>query len=186
MKAISLPWLLKPIQRVDFPHKLGVCERLFRNRLAREGICWVQTGARIPWKLDLVNSTHRWIVYGKYEGSGFLNWARKFLPRDGIVVDAGANVGQMLVYIAQWVPQGKVLAFEPGRKQADWLRECLAFHNELPVEIIRCGLGAGPATLYLRDEGAQLKHGAQSYVSEIDGEPIKIVRLADELTNRSI
>jgi hypothetical protein len=67
MKTISLPFPLVSVQPFDFTHKLGICERIFTSRLAHHGICWVQTGASIPRKLDLSNRTHRWIVYGKYE-----------------------------------------------------------------------------------------------------------------------
>ena len=99
---------------MEFPRKLGICERLFARSLSRYGVCWVRTAAGVPWKLDLTLSTHRWIVYGKYEGRPFLDWARQYLPRDGIIVDSGANIGQMLLYLAQCVPAGKVPAFEPG------------------------------------------------------------------------
>lgn len=186
MKTVPLPLLLIWLQPVDFPHKLGICERLFGKALARYGICWVHTAADITWKLDLTVILHRWIVYGKYEGAPFLNWARKFLPPNGIVVDSGANIGQMLLYLAQWVPQGKVLAFEPGTKQAEWLAECLAVHPTLPVEIIRCGLGSSPAQLLLDSCGSDFMQGCWARVSETKGEPIQIVRLEDELSARSI
>jgi hypothetical protein len=119
MKTISLLGLLSWLQFLKFPHKLGICERIFGSIIIQYGVCWVKTAAGIIWKLDLANPTYRWIVYGKYEGSHFLNWAKQFLPADGIVVDSGANIGQMLLYLAQWTPQGKVLAFEPGKEQAD-------------------------------------------------------------------
>jgi len=186
VKTVSLPLPLHWFQPFDFPHKLGICERLFGNAIARKGICWVKTGAGIPWKLDLANPTHRWIVYGKYEGAPFLNWTRKFLPADGIVVDSGANIGQMLQYLAQWVPQGKILAFEPGREAADWLKECLTTQAILPVEILRFGLGASPAQLRLHNIGANYGHGAWNQTSETEGETIQIVRLADELAARSL
>jgi len=186
MKKISLPKTLTLLQPFDFPHKLGVCERLFGNTITGHGVCWVQTGAGISWKLDLANPTHRWIVYGKYEGSAFLNWAKKFLSADSIIVDSGANIGQMLLYLAQWVPNGKVLAFEPGKEQADWLEECLHAHPNLPVEILRLGLGAAANQLHLRSAGPDYIHGAWGQVSETEGEPIQIVRLADELAARSI
>ena len=182
----SLPFPLTWLQSLDFPHKLGICERLFGNALAPQGICWVKTGAGIPWKLDLTNPTHRWIVYGKYEGAPFINWAQKFLPPNGIVVDSGANIGQMLQYLAQWVPQGKILAFEPGREAAEWLEECLITHATLPVEILRFGLGASPSQLRLHNIGANYGHGAWNQISETEGETIQIVRLADELAARSI
>ena len=186
MKTVSLPPLLTVLQPFDFPHKLGICERIFGKALARHGVCWVHTAAGIDWKLDLTFIPHRWIVYGKYEGASFLNWARKFLPPNGVVVDSGANIGQMLLYLAQWVPQGKVLAFEPGMKQADWLAECLSVHPTLPVELIRLGLGASPAQLQLDSWGSDSIHGCWAKVSATQGEPIQIVRLEDELSSRSI
>lgn len=184
--SYPLPLPLTWLQPFDFPRKLGICERLFGNAIASQGICWVKTGAGIPWKLDLANPTHRWIVYGKYEGAAFLNWAQKFLPPDGIVVDSGANIGQMLQYLAQWVPQGKILAFEPGTEAANWLEECLTSHASLPVEILRFGLGASPAQLRLHNIGANFGHGAWNQISETEGETIKVVRLADELAARSV
>ncbi|MBE8998637.1 FkbM family methyltransferase [Nostoc sp. LEGE 12447] len=186
IQTISLPLPLTWIQALDFKHKLGICERLFGEAIALKGICWVETGAGIPWKLDLTNSTHRWIVYGKYEGAAFLNWAKKFLPSDGIVVDSGANIGQMLMYLAQWLPQGKILAFEPGTEAGNWLKECLAINTTLPVEIIKAGLGASLAQLRLNHIGDSLGHGAWSQISETEGEKIQIVRLEDELAARSI
>lgn len=186
MKTISLPPLLRKLQGVDFPHKLGICERLFGRVLKAHGICWVQTGAGIPWKLDLTNATHRWIVYGKYGGSGFLNWACNYLPPDGVIIDSGANIGQMLMYLAQWVPQGQVLAFEPGKNQATWLEECLALHNALPVKLLRVGLGNSTTQLRLNNTGPDNVHGAWSQISETHGEPVNIVRLVDELSTQAI
>lgn len=181
-----IPPLLNWIQAIDFPHKLGICERLFGRAIASHQICWINTGAGLSWKLNLTNPTHRWIVYGKYEGAPFINWARSFLPTDGIVVDSGANIGQMLQYLAQYVPHGKVLAFEPGSEAANWLEECLTTHPELPVELLRFGLGAVPAQLRLNHIGGSNRHGAWSQISETEGETIQIVRLVDELAARSI
>jgi len=183
---MSLPTLLTWLQPLDFKYKLGICERLFGKIISSQGITWVQTGAGISWKLDLRNPTHRWIVYGKYEGAPFLNWARTFLSLDSIIVDSGANIGQMLMYLFQLIPQGKILAFEPGTEASNWLEECLAVHNTLPIELIRAGLGASPSQLNLNHVGSSLGHGAYSHISETEGEPISIVRLADELAARSI
>lgn len=185
-KAIVLPSVLRWLRRIEFPHKLGICERLFGDQLRRFGTCWVETATGIIWKLDLTNPTHRWIVFGKYEGSGFLDWARSFLPTNGTVVDSGANVGQMLIYLSQYVPKGKVLAFEPGKEAADWLEECLAVHPELPVELLRVGLGAREARLFLRQVGSKELHGAQNQVCEDEGEEVNVSRLEDVLKLRSI
>lgn len=181
-----LPFLLKFLQPLDFSHKLGICERLFEKAIAPWGICWVKTGAGLAWKLDLANPTHRWIVYGKYEGAAFLNWAKNFLPRNGVVIDSGASIGQMTMYLAQYVPEGRLLAFEPGEEASNWLKECLNENPQLPVELIRAGLGKEIAQLKLRPIGDPHQHGAQSQISETEGESIKIVKLADELDAREI
>lgn len=182
----TLPFLLRLLQRIDFPHKLGLCERLFGDDLTAMGICWVETAAGIPWKLDLRNATHRWIAYGKYEGAPFLNWAKDFLPHNGIIVDSGANIGQMLLYLAQWVPRGKVLAIEPGKHQADWLHECLEANPQLPVELIRVGLGPVKQSAFLEEAGAADRHGSWNRISNIGGEPIQLVPLSYVLHERSI
>ena len=184
-KPCPLPFLLSLLQPIDFPHKLGICERLFGKAIAPLGICWVKTGSGLVWKLDLANPTHRWIVYGKYEGAAFLNWAKKNLPPDGIVIDSGASIGQMLMYLAQYIPQGKVLAFEPGREASEWLQECLRL-NPLPVELIRAGLGNNSSQLRLCPIGDDHQHGAQSQISETEGELVEIVKLEDELQSRGI
>ena len=182
INVIPLPFLLRLVQPYDWPNKLGICERLFGRSLARHGVGWVQTGAGIFWKLDLANATLRWIVYGKYEGAGFLNWARRFLPRDGVVVDSGANIGQMLLYLSQYVPEGKVLAFEPGAHQA----ECLRAHPQLPVELLRAGLGDVSRAAFLEARGPADRHGSWNQVSDTGGEPIELVRLDDMLSARGI
>lgn len=186
VSTVKLPLLLKLLQGVDFPRKLGVCARLFGNRLSTHGICWVDTAAGIPWKLDLRNRTHRWIVYGKYEGAAFLNWARAHLPSNGIVVDSGANIGQTLLYFGQWVPAGRVFAFEPGTRSADWLEECLKANPQLPVELLRLALGAEPRSAFLREVGEADWHGGWNQISETAGEPVTIVRLDDVLAERGV
>ena len=147
---------------------------------------WVQTAASIPWKLDFANSTHRWIVYGKYEGAAFLNWAKNFLPRNGIVIDSGANIGQMSLYFSQFVPDGKVLAFEPGPVSADWLEECVSANALNNIEVIRLALGAEELDLSLQEPGVETKHGAQNHISESGGVPVKVVKLCDQVARRGI
>jgi len=183
---IRLPIFLRLIREFDFPRKLGICEQLFGARLEPHGVCWVKTAAGPEWKLDLAEVTHRWIVYGKYEGAAFLDWARAFLPPDGVVVDSGANLGQMVLYLAQWIPGGRMLAIEPGKEQADWLEECLRANPQLPVELIRAGLGNRTETLRLSSEGIASKHGAQNRISETVGESIPVIRLEDALAERGL
>jgi FkbM family methyltransferase len=184
-----LPPLLRLTQCIDFPRKLGVCERLFARSLTRHGTSWVRTAAGIPWKLDLTSQLHRWMVYGKYECAGFVDWAWRHLPSDGIIVDSGANVGQMLVSLVGAVARGMVLAFEPCAEAAQWLRECLARNRDLPVVLIEHALGEACGVGFLH--GSQSGHGLWSRIAgEGDhtpvSQPVQIVRLADELERRNL
>jgi FkbM family methyltransferase len=187
LQPIQPACALRLVRRWEFPHKLGICDRVFGRSLARHGICWIETAAGIPWKLDLASATHRWIVYGKYEGRAFLDWARSYLPRNGIVVDSGANIGQMLLYLAQWVPEGKVLAVEPGEEAAIWLAECLARNPRLPVELIRFALGSAQCEKLLVPLGPAQRHGACNQIAEAgQGQSVAVRRLSDLVRARGI
>ena len=180
-------WAIRLIQPLEFRRKLGICERLFGWSLSPHGVCWIRTAAGVPWKLDLASPTHRWIVYGKYEGRPFLDWARRYLPPDGIVVDSGANIGQMLLYLAQWVPRGRVLAFEPGAEAAEWLSECLDLNDHLPVELVRCALGSKACEMSLVKVGIPETHGGCNQVRAAgEGAPVQVRRLPDVLRERGI
>jgi FkbM family methyltransferase len=186
IETISLPLVLKWLQPHEFPHKLGICERVFGKKIALNQVCWVDTAAGIPWKLDLTNPTHRWIVYGYYEGKFFLEWAKKFLNPDAVVVDSGANIGQMIPYLGQSLPRGKILAFEPSQTSGNWIEQCLKVNPNLSVDLLRCGLGNSANTSRLCNPSPDSIHGAQNYISETEGEEIKVVRLADVLKEKKI
>jgi FkbM family methyltransferase len=186
MNTLKLPFPLRFLQPFDFPRKLGLMDRIFGRWLSRKGIVWVRTAAGIPWKLDLAYTPCRWIVYGKYEGSPFLNWAQTHLKSHSLVVDSGANIGQMLMYIAQRVPDGKVFAFEPGRNQAEWLKECLQRNPQLAVEWLPYGLGDRKRAAHLKETGPAFVHGDWNQVSETEGEDITLIRLSDFLAERHI
>lgn len=185
-KVAMLPLGLVSLRRLEFPHKLGICERLFGRQLEKQGVCWVETAAGLTWKLDLANPTHRWIVYGQYEGRAFFDWASRFLRPDATIVDSGANIGQVLLYLARYVPRGRILAFEPGREAADWLEECLARHTEMPVTLMRQGLGERRARLFLSPLGPEHSHGTWNQISEAQGDPVDVVSLDEFLDQRGI
>jgi len=176
---VPLPPGLRLLRRARFAHKLGLLDRLYRRALEPHAVCWVETWNGLAWKLDLANTTHRWIVYGQYEGAAFLDWAAAHLPRDGIVVDSGANIGQMLLYLAPMVPRGRVHAFEPDAAALAWLRECLAANPGLAVRCHACGLGAEAGPARLAATGPAHTHGAWNRISATEGAPVHLVRLAD-------
>lgn len=183
---ISLPVLLRCVQTIEFRHKLGLCERLFGDALARHGPCWVRTAVGLTWRLDLRNPTHRWIVYGYYEGASFLRWAKENLPADGVVVDSGANIGQMALYFGHWMRQGRVFAFEPGTEAATWLAECLGCHPNLPITLERMGLSDREGTASLANSLTDKTHGSQAAITTGLGEAIHLTRLDRFLAQQGV
>lgn len=145
----NLPLSLRLLRRVSFPRKLGLLDRLFGKRLSQHGIRWVKTAAGPVWKLDLSDECHRWIVYGDYEGPLQMRWVRHWLRNGDVIIDSGANIGQMLLYFAS-TAQTRILAFEPLPSARLWLLECLALQSGWNVAVLDCGLGEGSHTVTLQ------------------------------------
>lgn len=151
-ETLSFPLSLRLLRCIPFPRKLGLLDRLFGRRLSRHGIRWVKTAAGPIWKLDLSEECHRWIVYGDYEGSLQMDWIRKWLRNGDVVVDSGANIGQMLLYFAS-VAKTRVLAFEPLPAARLWLLDCLALQSGWNVAVLGCGLGESAHTVTFQVHG---------------------------------
>jgi len=183
---LRLPALLRALQGVEFPHKLGICERLFARRLAVEGIRWTPTAPGPLWKLDLANSTHRWIVYGDYEGPGFWRWLRAHAGQVGSVVDSGANIGQTVLYFSALLPRARILAYEPGSTARAWLEEGVARNRFARVTVEPRGLGAAAGRAGLAAVGEGSLHGSWNRIGGTGGEPVEIAPLDDELDRHGL
>lgn len=185
---MKLPWLLRLLQRVEFPNKLGLCQKLFAKQLSSCGTCWVETAPGPVWKLDLTNSTHRWIVYGYYEGPEFFRWLDRNLFRDGsIIVDSGANIGQMILYFGSYFTSAKIFAFEPGAFAVEWLRDCLEANPGINPEVVQKGLSDTAQTLFFQEVGLPNSRGSQNTVTQNEtGDKIEVVRLDDFLEERGV
>ena len=185
-RPLRLPLALRVARRLEFPHKLGLFDRWFGRRLAAQGIGWVRTAAGPVWKLDLANQTHRWIVYGYYEGPALWRWLKRHSTEIRTIVDSGANIGQTVLYFSTLTPAAHIIAFEPGSAAREWLTDAVAANHLRQVVIESAGLGAAASAARLAPAGAADRHGAWSKVSATEGEPIAITALDDELDRRRI
>jgi len=181
LEILSLPASLRCVQRWEFPHKLGVCERLFATSLARNGIRWVRTAVGPVWKLDLANPTHRWIVYGCYEGPGLWRWVRSQTVKIATIVDSGANIGQTVLYFASLLPDARIIAYEPGGTARRWLEEGVRRNGFKNVKVEAAGLGHAASMARLGQAGGAIQHGSWNRISASEGEEIAIASLDDEL-----
>lgn len=178
---LPLPALLRFLQRRDFPRKLGVCDRLFGRALGTHGIAWVRTAVGPVWKLDLANVTHRWIVYGYYEGPELWRWLLAQRGSVRTIVDSGANIGQTALTFAALLPQARIYAYEPGADARAWLAEGVAANNFSQITVECTGLGSAAGTARLASEDNDERHGSWNKISTTVGEPITIATLDDEL-----
>lgn len=174
------------LRRLACPKKLGLLERMYGAKLARQGVGWVKTSAGPVWKLDLRNSTHRWIVFGDYEGPGFISWARRWVRGDSVVVDSGANIGQVLLYLAPKIKTGRYIAFEPFPPARDWLRECLQKYPNWPVKVEEFGLGDRVGTASLKGQwGGESSVGSHTELKAGKGD-IRITTMDDYAQTNSL
>ena len=174
---------LSLMRRLPIPRKLGSLDCLYRRILETQGAGWVETRAGPIWKLDLRNPTHRWIVYGDYEGPGFVPWAKRWIRQDSVVVDSGANIGQVLLYLAPKIRTGNYIAVEPNPVARAWLVECLERYPEWPVTVEIFGLGASPGRASLF--GTEGESAVGSHGSLKTGEGDIEVRTLDEYCQES-
>jgi FkbM family methyltransferase len=152
--VIRLPLGLVWLRKFPIRHKLGILERIFGKTLAKHGVCWVRVSNGNTWKLDLRDASHRWIVYGDYEGPIQMQWIRQWLHNGGVVVDSGTNIGQMLLFFAP-LPRVCVHGFEPLPVAADWVDECLSNYPEWNVTIVRKGLSDVDKDIPIQVDGAR-------------------------------
>lgn len=185
-KPLHLPPFLRWMQRRNFPNKLGVCERIFGRNLAPYGVVWVRTAVGPVWKLDLANVTHRWIVYGDYEGPGLWNWIRARSESIRTVVDSGANIGQTVLTFAALAPRARIFAYEPGSAARAWLTECVNASRLSAISVEPTGLGETAGTACLSGENFDERHGSWNRVNPSEGEPITIATLDGELDRHGI
>lgn len=69
------------------------------------------------------------------------------IPKDGVVLDIGANIGVMTTAIAQTAPQGQVISFEPMPDNVNVIKKMVA-HYKLPnVKLLEVALGDKPGEL---------------------------------------
>ena len=184
--TVKLPYFLIFLRKFNFPRKLGVLERLFGSHLKKAGVTWVKCWNGIIWKLDLGDSCHRWIVFGKYEGGGGLDFAHSVLKNGGIFIDSGANIGQWLLYLAD-LEGVRTFAFEPVTTQREWLLECLEKQNNWAVSVFAQGLGEKQESVDILCDGARSTVQTNWYKDKnLLKETIEISRLDQILRERCV
>ena len=187
MESVFRPGLLlRAFQNVSLPRKLGLGERLWGRSLGRRGTTWVDFGG-LRWKLNLANDTHRWLVYGEYEEPALRRLLERVLGAESLVVDSGANIGQMILMYLRTERATKIHAFEPTPAARAWLEECLARNRTEQVIVSALALGEHAGRAHLVDHDFSHKEGAQNRISDSSGGlPIEVTTLDAYATEHGI
>ena len=181
----SLPLGLRVLRALPLPRKLGICERLYGPAVSALGTAWVATAAGPVWQLDLGNPTHRWLVYGDYEGPGFWRWFRR-QPAPTAIVDSGANIGQTVLQFAAAAPRARILAYEPGSAARAWLSAGVEANRFANATVEPSALGAAAGTARLAGNPDPSLHGSWNHVNATEGEPVAVVTLDEEIARHRL
>lgn len=165
------------LRRLPLPRKLGLLETLYGKKLSALGVQTVSCANGHVWTLDLREVTHRWLVYGDYEGPLQMNWLRQWLSGGGVFVDSGANIGQYVLSLSH-LPGVQTFAFEPVSHERQWLETCLLRYPEWSVEIAPLALGADRRQLNIRVAGGKSTFRQDWYENQrLDEELISMTTL---------
>ena len=193
---------------IDYKHRHILIQRLINidlpgfRKLAHNMPKWLIPDPKEPIHLRLPNDLIIWIdpvkdkgvedsLYytGTYE-MGTLEIINHYLPKGGVFVDVGANIGLMsLVAALHTGDQGKVIAFEPGSETRRIAQHNIEINNfEKIIEIIPKAAGSKQEDKLLFDNWS-VNRGASSIVKgkeDQDGENIQVTTLDRELTDQNI
>jgi FkbM family methyltransferase len=103
-----------------------------------------------------------------------LQMIRRFLKKDSIVLDIGANIGWYAINLSKSVPQGRIIAFEPIPKTYEYLTKNTALNNLHNIKAYNIGLSskAGYFNFYYNQNYA----GATSLASVAKQDNMSIVK----------
>jgi FkbM family methyltransferase len=127
---------------------------------------------------------------------GVLRLIKKLLPKDGVFIDIGANIGSFSLVAAHVAPKGEVHSFEPSGHHFSRLSHNVALNGFGNVVLNQKGLHdqPGTATLFLpksvgeinNSGAASLYHDAAQSSGNQVTEEVSLIRLDDYVRDKAI
>ncbi len=111
------------------------------------------------------------------------------LPRDGVFLDVGANVGLMTVQAASaWCPQGRVIAIEGSPKVSRWLGHNVSVNGLANVQIVQRAVTAKSGDEVLFYDVPDEKLGMSALVNRFhtEGVAVRTITLDDAVAQAGL
>ena len=141
-----------------------------------QGQVILKTKDNIKLICDFLDKRHIFkeiLNFGDYEPTE-LQMIKRFLKKDSVVFDIGANIGWYSMNLSKSVPQGRIVSFEPIPKTYDYLIKNIALNQLHNVKAYNIGLSskAGCFNFYYNRNYT----GATSLVDIIKANNVAIVK----------
>ncbi|WP_440995863.1 FkbM family methyltransferase [Arhodomonas sp. SL1] len=141
-QRISLAAASIPGVRGLWPSVSRVMPQFWARRVTDPMPARLPGGASLPVRLsEHVEAGVFWYGFPA-EDRGALAVLRDRLPRDGVALDVGANVGCFSLVLATDAPAGQVHAFEPVRGNRERLERAIADNGLENITVNACALAA--------------------------------------------
>lgn len=185
-----IPYCLKALRKIgnvlSFRGRLRAPQIILRRlfRFAQSEIWVSDFDGKFQMCLRLSEHMQRRIFWMGYYSTEIAALLKKELQSEMVVVDVGANIGEITLVAAQCVgAQGKVIAFEPVTTIAEKLTRHVQINNLNHVVIIKEALGkeaGGQIPIYIscgQDVSDEHQGLASLYGAELGEEPIEYVKI---------
>jgi FkbM family methyltransferase len=106
--------------------------------------------------------------------------ANKFIKKDSIVIDAGANIGTFSIFAARMAPEGQIYAFEPVKKTFEELKKNAEYYPQIMRENIGLGDVVSQKNIFVNPKstgGSVVEDSPYCHVTPSGGQSKELVNI---------
>ena len=147
--------------------------------LAQSGILELRNGTRyyVRGHSTDVGVINEVVIANPYLRSGFVA-----IPADGVVVDIGANIGDLTIQAARLCPKGQVFAVEPLAEHCALIRKQVELNGANNITVSQYALGSAEGEIDIHGQGTS----SSSYWGNGAAEHVRVRTLESFMKEHSI
>lgn len=156
-RRLSLWLSTDPVSRSTWVRASRILRQYWAGRIQSEVWAGMPRGLRVPVRLwDHVEAGIFWYGFPAEDFAAY-HVLSAALPRDGVLLDIGANIGAFTLPLAARMERGTVHGFEPASGTVERLRRNLAINAIENVIVNRCAVSNRSGELSIWVPGEQWK-----------------------------